>query len=444
MHNGAVKFSRIFPEMSCRRVRRLQPKTGPYAPSGAQPSFTFPASDGRVEVHVDAVDGGGSGAHVHPAGQGEPHWGRKWLIALTAVFATVAATVGIALIPVPYVVQDAGPTVDVLSKQGEVQVIQISPAEGELGLQPRDRADGDGQLRMVTVAETGGPGSTVRVADLVTAWLRPSTTILPYGDVYAEETTADQVKQASQAQMVSSHSTAAIAAMEYLQVPVDTTLTVVGAVPGGASDGLLEEGDVLVSLTTPDGVVHAVDRPSVPFTLLKTVPAQSPVEVTVLRGGKEETVQVVTQASPGSDSGSKLGIYLDAETEMPLDVEIHLERIGGPSAGLIFALGIVDQLGDHDITNGQVIAGTGALDFAADVHPIGGVKQKMHAAVRDGADWFLAPEANCVDVIGNEPQGLHVVPVATFEQALEAVEAIGGGEGETLPTCATMDTASAA
>lgn len=133
-----------------------------------------------------------------------------------------------------------------------------------------------------------------------------------------------------------------------------------------------------------------------------------------------------------------MGIYLSADTKAPIDVKIHLERIGGPSAGLIFALGIVNRLSDHDITRGQVIAGTGAMSFTGDVLPIGGVKQKMFGAKRDGAKWFLAPKDNCDEVVGNVPSGLTVIPVGTLAEAVGVVEQIGDGTTSGFLTCESV------
>lgn len=369
-------------------------------------------------------------SHLH-------EWGRL----IAALVALVVVAIAVSFIPAPYVVLSPGPTVDVLGAQGDADVLEVGDVPSDLDLVVRESRDDDGQLRMVTVSERGGPGNTVRVKDVVLGWLSPGFSVKAYSDVYPEEVTADEVKEMSNAQMQSSHSTASIAAFDYLGVPLETNLKVVGTVPDSGSEGVLEEGDILRSITTPDGTVYPVDSPSVPFVLLKTVPAGSALQVQVERNGKNETVEVVTTSPPtqGEDApaaeGSKMGAYLDADVDSPLDVAIHLERIGGPSAGLAFALGIVDLFSPTDITGGEVVAATGALDYAADVTPVGGVKQKMHAAKRDGATWFLVPYLNCPDVKGNVPSGLTVVPVSTFREGLAALNKIEAGDLEGLPAC---------
>ena len=383
------------------------------------------------------------------SGKGRRRWNKAWIGA--GIF-TVFVGIGfaLALIPVPYVIQSPGPTIDVLGTQGGTQILEVSQSgaqsyfaqhEGSTDLPAvRGHGDDDGQLRMVTVSELGGPGSKVRGIDWLRAQFDASSTIKRFSDVYDSSVTAEDIRQASSAQMESSHSSSAIAAAEYLGIPMDSTLTIVGAAPGSGAEGLVEDGDILLAMELPDGTEEVVDVPSVPFRVMKTVEPGSTVKLRVLRDGQEIVVPVVTTATavnPGqvAPPGSKLGIYLTADTAMPVAVDFHLERVGGPSAGLIFALGIIDQLGDHPLPGGQIIAGTGALSFSGDVIPIGGVRQKMYGALRDGADWFLVPQENCDEVVGNEPAGLRVIPVETLADGVQAVDAIAAGQGNSLPSC---------
>lgn len=369
--------------------------------------------------------------------------------AIVFVVATAVMT-GIALIPVPYVIQKPGPTIDVLGTQGDLQVLEIGAVPSDLGLHVR-RDEGSekeqqsgatdaGTIRMVTVSEVGGPGSTVRVRDVVTAWFQKSATVLPYKNVYPSDVTAAQVKEVSTAQMESSHSTSQIAAFDYLGVPLETTMTVIGTVPGGGSEGVLEEGDILKSITLPNGSTYKMTSPSVPFTLMRSVAPDTKVSLEIVRDGEVKTVEVVTQAPPvpdaiGPEEGSKMGAYLSADADSPVDVAIHLERIGGPSAGLPFALGIIDQFTEGGIAGNSKIAATGALDYSAYVTPVGGIRQKMFAAKRDGAEWFLLPWGNCADAVDSTPAGLTVVPVSTLKEGLDAVEHITSGETGDLPVC---------
>ncbi|WP_245687207.1 S16 family serine protease [Streptacidiphilus griseoplanus] len=118
-------------------------------------------------------------------------------------------------------------------------------------------------------------------------------------------------------------------------------------------------------------------------------------------------------------------------------VTLHLADVGGPSAGLLFTLGIIDKLaGDGtggDLTGGRVIAGTGTIDAAGRVGPVGGVALKTQAAARDGATVFLVPRAECSEAQVNTPRGLRLIPVDTLDGTLAALSALRGGGR--LPTC---------
>lgn len=116
-------------------------------------------------------------------------------------------------------------------------------------------------------------------------------------------------------------------------------------------------------------------------------------------------------------------------------VDTNLDDIGGPSAGMMMALGIIDKLTDSPETQGRVIAGTGTIDGRGEVGPIGGIRLKMLGARRDGATWFLAPASNCDEVVGHVPQGMTDVKVSTLDEAYKALVAIGDGLAGDLPRC---------
>ena len=118
-----------------------------------------------------------------------------------------------------------------------------------------------------------------------------------------------------------------------------------------------------------------------------------------------------------------------------LKVEMHVDDIGGPSAGMMYTLGLIDKLTEAEETGGKTIAGTGTIDAKGKVGAIGGIRLKMIGAKRDGATWFLAPESNCDEVVGHVPSGLRDVKVATLDDAYDALVAIGQGKGDSLPHC---------
>ncbi|MDF7664201.1 Lon protease [Bifidobacterium sp. ESL0763] len=116
-------------------------------------------------------------------------------------------------------------------------------------------------------------------------------------------------------------------------------------------------------------------------------------------------------------------------------VSMHVDDIGGPSAGMMYALGVIDKLTPADETGGRVIAGTGTISKSGKVGQIGSIRLKMLGARRDGATWFLAPASNCDEVVGHVPAGLRDVRVSTLADAYKAVKAIGSGQGGLLPHC---------
>jgi PDZ domain-containing protein len=333
----------------------------------------------------------------------------------------LAATVllaGMAVIPAPYAVRSPGPTQDTLGEQNDTPLITISGAETFAST---------GELRLTTVSVAGGPGYPVNLAQVLSGWFNRADSVGPVEDTFPRDQTQEQATQIGQQEMLSSQENATVAALTELGYPVPATLTIAGTQPGSGAEGVLAEGDVIT----------AIDGQAVPTyqDLVDDRAAVTPgseVTVTVERAGASTELTVTT--SDGGDT-ALLGVLIDPTFDYPIEVKIQIDNIGGPSAGTMFALGIIDKLTPEDEANGTVIAGTGTMDVAGDVGPIGGIEQKMHAALRDGATWFLAPESNCGEVVGHIPAGLHVTKVGTLAQARAAMEAIGAGEGESLPTC---------
>nr|WP_277814844.1 S16 family serine protease [Galbitalea soli] len=132
-----------------------------------------------------------------------------------------------------------------------------------------------------------------------------------------------------------------------------------------------------------------------------------------------------------------LGIAVGTSYTFPVPIKIQLQDVGGPSAGMMFALGIIDKLTPGELNGGKRVAGTGTIDSAGTVGAIGGIRQKMYGAARAGARYFLAPRSNCDEVVGHIPSGLHVYSVATLDDSLTALKAISSGKGlASLSSCA--------
>jgi PDZ domain-containing protein len=192
---------------------------------------------------------------------------------------------------------------------------------------------------------------------------------------------------------------------------------VVLVVPDAPADGVVEVGDVIVEANGEE--VATVDDLQAAFG--DVAPGDS-VELTVERDEKPVELTVGTQAAGDDPARAVMGVQVEnaEDFDFPLDVEIDAGGIGGPSAGLAFALDIVDELGDDDLSRGRTIVATGELDLEGNVHAIGGVTQKAIGARDAGADLFLVPDANFEEA-RDAVDGLEVVAVSTFDEALDVL-----------------------
>jgi len=343
---------------------------------------------------------------------------RSMTLSVAMLVAAVLFAV-LAVVPAPYVVSSPGPTRDTLGEQDGTPLISISGAP---------TYPSTGQLRLTTVSATGGPGYPSTVIGVVRGWFDASSAVRPVEELYPPDASKDQVDKANQVQMTSSQENATVAALEELGYDVPATLTVAGTTAGSGADGVLLVDDVLVSMdgTALTSFTQLTDA-------LKATAAGATVRLGVERAGAPIDVDVVTTERTGG--GAQLGVLINPTFSPPIDVKIKIDDIGGSSAGTMFALGIIDKLTPDDEVNGQVVAGTGTMDISGDVGPIGGIRQKLVGARRDGATWFLAPADDCAEVVGHVPDGLRVVRIATLHEAREAIVAIGAGTADALPTC---------
>ncbi|MBB6335145.1 YlbL family protein [Schaalia hyovaginalis] len=383
---------------------------------------------------------GGGAALAGPLGRRGPFGfgaGRIGLLALALVVALV-----LFIVPMPYVVESPGPTFDVAGQYRGTALIEVSGTDPKTGGQieaeaAHEAGTGAGELRMVTVSESGGPGRRLNLVQLISAYFDSTAKIIPYSQAYPDSATKEQVDAAQSVLMRSSQSTAEAAALTHLGWEVPAKVTIRGATAGSDAEGKVEDGDVLVSVTDAQGVEHPIDRAATVFDLVKATPVGSVLTVNTERDGEPMSAKITTVSGGEGARGSRLGVYLDVDVDLPLQIAFNLGEVGGPSAGMMFALGIIDRLTPGDLMGGRSIAGTGTMSYDGEVGAIGGIVQKMNGAKRDGAAFFLAPASNCGEVVGNELPGLQVVAVSTLDEAVSAVKTIAAGDGESLPTCAS-------
>ncbi len=248
--------------------------------------------------------------------------------------------------------------------------------------------------------------------------------------IYPPGTTLEQTRQQNVALMENSQLDATIAGLRALGLEFDEDFDGAEVVEvadySSAADGRLREGDIIVEVAgtrvaETSGVVAAIARFGIGDDL----------ELVVERDG--ERVEEIVQLVPAPDDGRPvMGVTLRSYLELPVDVQIDAGIIGGPSAGLMFALAIVDQLTPDDLTGGLVIAGTGEIDRAGNVGPIGGIRQKVLGATgrrdQEPATVFLVPARNMQEAattpVRNE---VLLVPVSTLRDALAALEVLRDG-----------------
>jgi PDZ domain-containing protein len=338
---------------------------------------------------------------------------RRSLTLLIAAVGTAAALAVCVLIPVPYVILSPGPTLNTLGRD--------SSGHPLITIAGHRTYPTSGHLNMVTVSAQGGPGDTFNIFAALAAWLKPQDAVVPEDELYTPGQTQQQTQQQDTQQMTGSQQTATAAALEELHIPYQ--IVVAQAEQGYPAYHVLRAGDI----------VTAVDaRPVTGQTslghLISAYPAGTTLTLTILRKGKTEQVRVATK-----ESGGQRLIGVVVSYKFPFPINISVGDIGGPSAGLMFALGIIDKLTPLDLTGGKFIAGTGEITAGGQVQPIGGIQQKMVGARDAGATIFLTPAANCPDTKGAVPAGLRVVKVSTLAQAVSYLEAIKAGQA--VPSC---------
>jgi PDZ domain-containing protein len=248
--------------------------------------------------------------------------------------------------------------------------------------------------------------------------------------LYPDDVTGDEVRQRNAEMFSTSQSHAIAAALRYLDIPVTEELVATAVFEGSPSAGTIQAGDHILSI---DGV--PADGGTVVVETVRAAPIGTTFTFEIERGAERtpETVQVTSAANPDSPSTPYIGLSMGYYYRGPMPIAFTLQDIGGPSAGLFFALAIVDKLSPEDLAAGRHIAGTGTIDPDGAVGPIGGIRQKIAGAAGAGAQLFLMPRAHCDEANGYVPDGLTVVPVDSLSGAVDAIKT--WRQGAPLPTC---------
>jgi PDZ domain-containing protein len=326
----------------------------------------------------------------------------------------------LSLLPTPYLIERPGPTYDVLGEIGGDPIIKVLD-------QPS--YESTGRLDVLTVSIIGRPERTPNWFEIILAWLDGSQKVVPVEALYPPGKTSEEVRAESSAMMEVSQQDAVAAALNYLGYETPREVYIAQVTAGAAASGKLVAADFVISVD--DVRLSSIEQLR---SIVGDWDESEPLAITVNREGKLLTELI----SPIKDAEGnyRLGILVGYKYDFPVAIEVQLGDVGGPSGGMMFALGIIDRLTPGDMTGGLHVAGSGTIQESGEVGPIGGVVQKLFGAKKAGATVFLAAAGNCPEIVGNEPDGLTVVKIEKLRDAVAALEKLSKNEDlATLPRC---------
>jgi PDZ domain-containing protein len=289
-----------------------------------------------------------------------------------------------------------------------------------------------GKLSVTAVMITD-PDSYITAFDIFYGWIDKDRAVLPRERVYPDGETAAEAVREGAAEMNSSQINATAAALSYLGYQIPSKLVVVGVSEQSNAHKVILLKDQILSIdkiklnNTTDVLRYLEDKK-----------AGEVVSVEINRSGVGVMIKKIA-LSPRPDGSAFIGINIQEQFDFPFDVQIKLAETGGPSGGLIFALGIVEKLTQADLIRSRNIAGTGTITTDGLVGPIGGIAEKIIGAKNDGVDLFFTPINNCQDInnpdqigVGKGGKSMKIVPVATLAEAIEVLKL---PENAKLPSC---------
>lgn len=339
---------------------------------------------------------------------------RSWTVAVSGVLVLVFGLIG-AFVKVPYVAIGPGPTYDTLGNVDGAPVIQIN------GQQTYPTA---GELRMTTVSLN----DQVTLFGALGLWASGRYALAPREEYFKPGESDEQVQQENVKEFQDSQTNAEVAALKHLGYPVKVLVQEV--VSGSPADRLLSAGDRLLNV---NGKPIAQEE-DVRAALAGTRAGQT-VTLTFQHGNDAPRTGSLTLAAnpdPKQEQGF-MGLQPIDRADVPFDVKVSLQKVGGPSAGLMFALAIVDRLTPGDMVSGEHVAGTGEIDEKGNVGAIGGISFKVVGAREAGATVFLTPASNCAEATAAAPSGLKLIKVTSLDSALAALEDLKAGKP--TPSC---------
>ena len=307
-------------------------------------------------------------------------------------------------VPTPYVLMSPGQPQNILSDAISISGAQTFPINGKLS---------------VTSVMVTNPDSYITGFDILYGWINGEQAVLPRVEIYPEDETAEESTQQGAADMRESQANATTAALTLLGYKGDSKLIINTVNPKSFAFKKLLSGDQLIAIdeVTLNSATQITDY-------LKSKKSSETVTIKIRRGNESKVIDIPVKLSAREDGSAFIGVSIESKTLFPITVKIKLDETGGPSGGLIFALGIIEKLQKEDLIRGRNIAGTGTITESGEVGPIGGITEKIIGAKKAGISIFLAPIENCLDISNSELlKGIKVVPVATLSQALAVLRA---------------------
>jgi len=332
---------------------------------------------------------------------------------MVALVPIVAFGVLLAVVTVPYVSLGPGPTFDTLGEFDGKQVVDIQGAETH---------PTSGHLNMTTVSQR----DDLTFGQALSLWMSGREQLVPRELVYPPDKSREDVDKANDADFQQSEDSAEYAALGYLKYP--SAVTVDDVNDPGPSAGKLQSGDAIDAV---NGIpVANVDQ----FTsMLKDTKAGQEVVIDYRRkNGPPGTATITLGSKPDRDFGY-LGVAVLNAPWAPFKIDFNLANVGGPSAGLMFSLAVVDKLTTGDLNGSKFVAGTGTISSDGKVGSIGGITHKMLAARDAGATVFLVPADNCSEARTGNEDGLDLVKVDSLGQAVDALRTLTAGGSP--PSC---------
>ncbi|MBF6216147.1 PDZ domain-containing protein [Nocardia puris] len=338
---------------------------------------------------------------------------RRILTLLAALVPVLVLGVIGTVVKVPFVALGPGPTFNTLGEVDGKAVVEVVGVE----VDPTT-----GNLNMTTVAVRDG----LNLFEAFGLWLSGQHGLVPRAEVYPPGVPREEIDRSNQQEFKDSEGQAEVAALKFLDLPTVVLVREVG--DEAPAKDILMPGDELISV---DGAPIAT-----PADLVQAVSTRAPdtqLTLVVRREGQERTETVTLGARPDDPAKGYLGVTPGEGARPPMEVTFNLADIGGPSAGLMFSLALIDKLSPGELDGGKFVAGTGTIDGEGKVGPIGGIQYKMAAAREAGAETFLVPAANCNEARQRTPDGLRLVKVENLDGAVQALNAIN--TGAEAPSC---------